>query len=245
MITLSAGHYGKGTGAVDLIDEGAEVQFVVEQLAKRLERKQIATNVIIDRVSKSQQQNLTYLVQQHNRTTRKLDVSLHFNASKERMATGIGTEVLYVNPTLQELAKKMSQAISVAGGFKNRGAKRRTDLAILNKTTAPAILIEMCFVNSTEDVLLYCNHQFEIFDAIVQVLEDYIQPTINDFSHLALKQRVENIFANKDLVRKQLQQGVEAGAFQQVWLDKFLKAELTLLDYLGCTLLQFHHQSSK
>ena len=159
-----------------MIDEGAEVIVVVEQLAKRLAHKRIRTNVIIDRVSKSQKQNLTYLVQQHNQTTRKLDVSIHFNASKEKAAAGIGTEVLYVNPALQMLAEKMSQAISKAGGFKNRGAKRRTDLAILNKTTAPAILIEICFVNSAEDAMLYRNHQFEIFDAIVQVLEDFVQP---------------------------------------------------------------------
>ena len=69
----------------------------------------------------------------------------------------------------------MSQAISIAGRFKNRGAKKRTDLAILNKTTASAILIEICFVNSTEDILLYRNHQDEIFDAIVHVLENYIK----------------------------------------------------------------------
>ena len=175
MITLSAGHYGKCTGAIDLIDEGAEVIFVVEQLAKRLEHKQIQTNVIIDRVSKSKQHNLAYLVKQHNQTTRKLDVSIHFNSSKEKTAAGIGTEVLYVNPALHSFAGKMSRAISAAGGFKNRGAKKRTDLAILNKTTAPAILIEICFVNSKEDYLLYCNYQFEIFDAIVLVLEHYVK----------------------------------------------------------------------
>ena len=157
MITLSAGHYGKGTGAVNLIDEGLEVQIVVQELAKRLKHRQIHTNVIIDRISKSQKQNLNYLVQRHNQTTRKLDVSIHFNASKEKSTAGIGTEVLYVNPVLQPLAAKMSQAISIAGRFKNRGAKKRTDLAILNKTTASAILIEICFVNSTEDILLYRN----------------------------------------------------------------------------------------
>ena len=126
-------------------------------------------------ISKSQKQNLNYLVQRHNQTTRKLDVSIHFNASKEKSTAGIGTEVLYVNPVLQPLAAKMSQAISIAGRFKNRGAKKRTDLAILNKTTASAILIEICFVNSTEDILLYRNHKEEIFDAIVQVLENYIK----------------------------------------------------------------------
>ena len=175
MITLSAGHYGKETGAVDLIDEGSEVRVVVEQLAKRLKQKRIQTNVIIDRVSKSQKQNLTYLVQQHNLTNRKLDVSIHFNASKEKSTVGIGTEVLYVNPALHSLAQNVSRAISVAGGFKNRGAKKRTDLAILNKTTAPAILIELCFVNSTEDFLLYHKHKDEIFDAIVKVLEEYLK----------------------------------------------------------------------
>lgn len=179
MITISAGHYGKGTGAADLIDEGQEVIFVVHELAKRLKKEQIQTNVIIDQKSKNQRQNLEYLVQAHNKTTRKLDVSIHFNAVREKTTAGIGTEVLYVNPALLPLAKKMSAAISVFGGFKNRGAKRRTDLAILNKTTAPAILIEICFVNSAEDILLYRNNQFAIFESIVQVLQEFVQPTRN------------------------------------------------------------------
>ncbi|AWE07840.1 hypothetical protein DCE79_10780 [Lysinibacillus sp. 2017] len=174
MLTISAGHYGKGTGAKDLIDEGEEVIFVVKELAKRLKSAQIHTNIIIDQQSKNQQQNLAYLVKVHNKTNRKLDVSIHFNAVRAKTTAAIGTEVLYVNPAILPLAKKMSAAISNAGGFKNRGAKRRTDLAILNKTTAPAILIEICFVNSTKDILLYHNNQFEIFDAIVQVLLGFV-----------------------------------------------------------------------
>ena len=174
MLTISAGHFGQGTGAAGLIDEGKEVIFVVQELAKRLELAQIKVNIILDRKSKNQQQNLAYLVKRHNQTKRQLDVSIHFNAVRDQTSAGIGTEVLYVNPRVYPFAKKLSSAISAAGGFRDRGAKRRTNLAILNKTTAPALLIEICFVNSTEDVQLYRKNQAAIFDAIVQTLTSFL-----------------------------------------------------------------------
>ena len=36
-------------------------------------------------------------------------------------------------------------------GFINRGAKKRTDLFFLNNTEMPAILMEVCFVDSEAD----------------------------------------------------------------------------------------------
>ena len=40
-------------------------------------------------------------------------------------------------------------------GYKNRGIKYRPDLAVLNKTKAPALLVECCFVDDKDDILLY------------------------------------------------------------------------------------------
>ena len=40
-------------------------------------------------------------------------------------------------------------------GFKNRGVKVRKDLYYLRKTSAPAMLIECCFVDDKDDVKLY------------------------------------------------------------------------------------------
>ena len=47
-----------------------------------------------------------------------------------------------------------------AGGLLNRGAKKRTDLSFLNRTAKPAVLLEVCFVDSRADVDLY-KRRFE------------------------------------------------------------------------------------
>jgi hypothetical protein len=80
----------------------------------------------------------------------------------------MGCEVLYV--TQQQLASDTSKAISVAGSFINRGAKKRTDLYFLNNTSKPAILLEVCFVDSEADGNLYRHN----FDAICRRIAEVI-----------------------------------------------------------------------
>ena len=158
MITISPGHWTVGTGARDLIDEVTEARRVAKRVTEILRKAGIQTNYIEDNVSKTKNQNLTYLVTQHNKTTRQLDVSVHFNASSGRQNRGIGTEVLYFDA--KELAAKVSKAISSASGLIDRGAKQRKELTFLAKTNKPAILLEICFVNSTVDTAIY-NRDFE------------------------------------------------------------------------------------
>lgn len=51
-------------------------------------------------------------------------------------------------------AEKVCAAISELG-FKNRGVKNSTSLYFLRKTKALAMLIECCFVDDKDDVVLY------------------------------------------------------------------------------------------
>lgn len=249
MLTISAGHYGKGTGASGLIDEGEQAIYVVKELEKRFKNSLIPTHIIIDNQSTNQRQNLAYLVGEHNKTERNLDVSIHFNAVEGARNDGIGTEVLYMNPNIRELAEKLSASIAQAAGFKNRGAKLRTNLAFINGTTKPALLIEICFVNSETDVRLYQLHQSKIIDAIFAVIQNYLLPTITtnltNISHPALLQKVQAIFNDQQTVRKQLEQGIEIDAFQSIWLEKFDQGTLSLTDYLALTTLQFKIQINK
>jgi hypothetical protein len=60
----------------------------------------------------------------------------------------------------------MSASIADAGNLIDRGGKKRTDLAFLNGTDMPAILIETCFVDSTADAGLYENNFNDICEAI-------------------------------------------------------------------------------
>lgn len=263
MLTISAGHYGKMTGASGYMDEGEETVSLVQGLGKKLRQKGVKVNVIIDKQSKNQQQNLAYIVKQHNATQRELDVSIHFNSAPTQQKEGIGTEVLYVNPSMSSFAQKMCSEIAKAGKFKNRGAKQRTNLVFLNGTQKKAIIIEVCFVNSEQDVKLYRSNKNQIIEAIAETLKSYFPntapptpaapvkptptaPTLDPqtITSKALQQKVEAIFNDKEAVREQLKQGVQIGAFQPLWLENFDRGKLTLYDYIALTTLQFQKDNS-
>ena len=157
-IAISAGHGLLVRGASGLIDEVDEARKVVETVANLLED----AIYFFDDTSETQDENLATLVEWHNSHARDLDVSVHFNAY-EPTEKPMGTECLFL--TADEMAASVSKAIAVVG-FKNRGAKQRTDLYFLNNTNEPAILIEVCFVDSTADVDIYTEH----FDAICRLI---------------------------------------------------------------------------
>lgn len=79
---------------------------------------------------------------------------MHFNAYN-RTNSLRGVEVLYRDDADITLTAKVSAAIARASGLINRGAKKRMDLGFLRGTNKPAILIEVCFVDSTADAEIY------------------------------------------------------------------------------------------
>jgi hypothetical protein len=96
--------------------------------------------------------NLNAIVGWHNGRQRDRDVSVHFNAFRAT-DNPMGTECLH--RTQPALAARVSTAMARGGGFRDRGPKLRTNLAFLNRTARPAILLEVCFVDSTHDARLY------------------------------------------------------------------------------------------
>ena len=150
-IVISSGHGKHVRGASGLIDEVDEARKVVNQVADCLRGGGVDTKVFHDNTSKTQHENLNTIVNFHNSQKRDLDISVHFNAFQST-GKAMGVEVLYV--TQEKLAREMSAAIADVG-FINRGGKKRTDLFFLNHTAKPAILIEVCFVDSEIDVDIY------------------------------------------------------------------------------------------
>jgi N-acetylmuramoyl-L-alanine amidase len=171
-IAISSGHGKHVRGASGIIDEVEEARKVTEKLAGELIARGVAVNTFHDDTSKSQNENLNTIVNWHNKQKRELDVSVHFNAY-EQVSKPMGVEVLYV--TQQTLAAKVSSAIA-ASGFINRGAKKRTDLFFLNKTSKPSILLEICFVDSEADVSIYDEN----FDAICADMADILGGDVGD-----------------------------------------------------------------
>jgi len=165
-VVISSGHSKVVRGASGILDEVDEARKVVDQIAYELILRGMSVKTFHDDTSKTQNENLNAIVNFHNRQVRELDISVHFNAYQST-GKSMGTEVLYVSQ--QSLAAELSKAISSVG-FTNRGAKKRTDLFFLNHTAMPAVLIEVCFVDSSFDANVYDENFDAICDNIAVVL---------------------------------------------------------------------------
>jgi hypothetical protein len=164
-IVISSGHGLFVRGAKGLIDEVDEARRIVPEVVKHLRANKHYVVEFHDDVSQSQEENLKRIVNFHNRQQRDLDCSVHLNAYTPTSGAR-GCEVLYVNHDIEHVAAKVSAAIAEAGGLINRGVHHRPDLYFLNCTTAPAIIIEVCFVDAQADVYAYEENFAEICEAI-------------------------------------------------------------------------------
>jgi hypothetical protein len=169
-IALSSGHgkYIRGASGDPVppqLEEVDEARKVVERVCDFLAEAEIECEIFHDDTSMTQSENLDRIVAWHNDQERDIDCSIHFNAYD---GNAHGTEVLYL--TQEGLARAVCDAICDAGGFTNRGPKYRSDLAFLNGTDAPAILIEVCFCDHTGDSNLYREHFENICRAIAEAI---------------------------------------------------------------------------
>jgi N-acetylmuramoyl-L-alanine amidase len=166
-VVISSGHGKHVRGAVGYLDEVNEARRVVEQVALLLRNAGVKAITFHDDTSTSQSENLNTIVAFHNKQTRDLDVSIHFNAY-ETTAKPMGCEVLFV--TQEDLARELSANMAAAAELPNRGAKYRDDLAFLNGTEEPAVLVETCFVDSSTDAEHYRDNFDRICTAIAEVI---------------------------------------------------------------------------
>lgn len=154
-ILICAGHTltGKGTGAVGYINESKENRVLAKKVVAYL--KMAGHEVDYYEINESND----YLQKQVSFANAKnydLVVQIHFNANKITTAP-IGTETLYSSNRGKPWAEKVTNSLGLI--YKQRGSKLRTDLYWLNKTNAPAILIETCFVDSKYDTSKYNSNK--------------------------------------------------------------------------------------
>lgn len=168
-LVISSGHAKDVPGAVGIINEVQEARRVVNHVAECLKDLGVDVVTFHDDESTSQDENLRRIVDFHNaQGEHDLDVSVHFNAY-EPTGEPRGTEALYVSQ--EELAADLADAIAECG-LVDRGGKYRGDLYFLNNTDAPAVLIEVCFVDSEADVDCYTERFIAICEAIADRLAE-------------------------------------------------------------------------
>ena len=152
-IAVRGGHVPKFTGARGLIDELTEDRKVKDSLIKFL--GQLGCDVLDvtppDNTN-SLHNDLSYGVNKANNWGADLFISIHFNKAYEHYNGALGTEVC-VHSTF-DIAQRVVNELSKLG-FKNRGQKVRDNLYELNRTKMKAMIIEVCFVEASEDVALY------------------------------------------------------------------------------------------
>lgn len=161
-INVHAGHNPDGKiacGAVGVLKESTEARKVKDSVISML--KSLGHTVFDCTVNDgtSQANVLTKIVNKCNAHDVDLNVSIHFNSGacdKKGNGKTTGSEVLIYSATsgAKKYAEKICKSIE-ALGFKNRGVKVRQDLYVLRKTSAPALLVECCFVDDADDAKLY------------------------------------------------------------------------------------------
>lgn len=173
-VNISSGHSINCQGTADIINEVTEARKVVDRVYEIIKASGKQCYKYHD-TSSSSTQNLVNIVNWHNGFNDGVDVSIHFNAYAH-VDKPMGTEVCYYSNS--SLATAVSKGIATAGGFIDRGAKQRTGLYFLKHTNKPAILIEVCFVDSVADVNLYKANFENICQAIAKSLIGQISTSV-------------------------------------------------------------------
>ncbi len=101
-------------------------------------------------------------------------VSIHRNSSENpNMYNGVETLVYDESGIKAEMGRNINARLEQVG-YKNLGIEARPGLAVLRRTSMPAILVEAGFINSDIDNNLFDNN----FDATAQAIADGINETI-------------------------------------------------------------------
>ena len=152
-IAVRGGHCPRATGARALIDELAEDRKVKDAVIKYLRQ---AGHDVLDVTPPDSTSNansdLEYGVSKANNWGANQFVSIHFNKAYDSYNGAIGSEVCVYSP--YDVAGRVANGLGSLG-FKNRGQKSRTGLYELKHTNMKSMIIEVCFVEATEDVALY------------------------------------------------------------------------------------------
>ena len=103
-------------------------------------------------------------------------ISIHRNSfPTDNQVSGVESLVYDLSGLKYEMAQEINEQLE-ATGFVNLGVKARPNLVVLKRTQMPAVLVEVGFINSDTDNLLFDEN----FDAIAQAIASGILDTLED-----------------------------------------------------------------
>lgn len=153
-IGIDMGHTvsGVGYGAVGLVSESEETRRIGKPLIKYLQSLgHTVVDCTVDRAT-SVKDSLNKICSNANKHHLDLFVSIHLNASKDKKGEGVEVYT-YAGKKLVQ-AERVLKNISDLG-YRSRGIKDGSHLAVVRRTNAPAMLIECFFCDNEKDVSKY------------------------------------------------------------------------------------------
>ncbi|ASN68311.1 putative endolysin [uncultured Caudovirales phage] len=154
LANLNAGHTLTGADIGTRGINGSKEEVLTRQLVKELEKEFKAkghkTNSVVVDHAATLDESLNKQVILCNRVNANINIVIHFNSVPSH--EGYGTEIYtYKGKYLAEADRVLKNMNKL--GFRNRGIKQQ-DLALINRTVAETLYIEVCFIDNPTDVAI-------------------------------------------------------------------------------------------
>lgn len=172
-IVLDAGHGGSDFGAVYLgrmeKDDNLRLTMAVGNILQKA-----GQNVIYTR-TEDVYETPSRKAQEANAANADYFVSIHRNSSPyDNQYTGVESLVYDRYGTAAKMAENINRQLEDVG-FVNQGVNERTNLAVLRQTNMPAVLVEVGFINTDRDNMLFDSR----FNAIARAIADGILMSVS------------------------------------------------------------------
>lgn len=110
-------------------------------------------------------------------------ISIHRNSfPTDNVVSGVESLVYDLSGIKYVMAQNINEQLETVG-FVNLGVHARPNLVVLKRTKMPAVLVEVGFINSDTDNLLFDSN----FNDIAQAIADGILDTLEEYGELAEK----------------------------------------------------------
>ena len=192
-LVLSPGHGVFLPGAVNSkfnVKEYLIAYKLCIDLVDKLKGK-IQINMVYDDVSKNVSANMGYLKKLHKKydvgNSKTLHIFVHINAGG-----GTGVEMIYKNAKMKALAVELSSKFSKVMMLRDRGAKYRDDLSMVNNFSH-SILTELFFIDSKADLDAFNKNYNKLLDVFVDIILDNVRNLNKKIEVIKPVQKVESV----------------------------------------------------
>ncbi|MBO5704557.1 MAG: N-acetylmuramoyl-L-alanine amidase [Alphaproteobacteria bacterium] len=129
----------------------------------------------VDCVIFQQKKSLTEVIKYENANDFDLAVSIHCNAATSAQANGVETLYYPSSQKSKKLAEYIQDELVKVTELRDRGIKKRSDLAFLEQTKTIAVLVECAFISNRREEQMLKNDDELFARGIANGIIRYIQ----------------------------------------------------------------------